>query len=132
MTMTILKLFGFAVLSCLIAAVLRAYKKELCIPFVLGAGAILLLCALETLMNVFGDVKAAFDRFGVNTAYMQIALKIIVIAYLIQFASSMCRDAGESALAGKVELAGRVLIFTAAAPVILGILDLVTELISAL
>ncbi len=124
--MTIIKLFGVSVIGCVIAVMLRAYKPELCIPFVLTVGTVLLVSALEMLTGVFGDINAAFEGFGIDSSYMRIAIKVIVIAYLIQFASSMCRDAGESALAGKVELAGRVLVFSAAAPVILGILDLLT------
>lgn len=130
--MTILKLFGFAVLSCLIAVVLRAYKQELCIPFILSAGVILLLCAIESLNGVFLTIRDAFTRFGIENSYLQIAVKIIVIAYLVQFASNMCKDAGEGALAGKVEMTGRVLIFSAAAPVILGILEVLSRFMKAL
>jgi len=123
--MTVLKLFGFAALCCAAAAILRAYKPELCAPFVLAAGTILFLSAMELLTDVFATLKEAFARFGVEMAYVGVALKIIVIAYLVQFASGMCRDAGESALSAKVEMAGRMLILSASAPVILGILDLV-------
>ncbi len=49
------------------------------------------------------------------------------IAYLAQLASQTCMDAGESALAAKVELGGRIMILALAAPVAFKILDLAIE-----
>ena len=52
---------------------------------------------------------------------------MIGVAYLIQFASNICKDAGENALSGKVELVGRVLILSVSVPVILDILDILAR-----
>ena len=57
-------------------------------------------------------------------------LKVIGTAYLAQFAADLCRDAGESAVAGKVELAGRVLILALCLPVLMSILEMVGSILS--
>ena len=61
--------------------------------------------------------------------YFSIVLKVIGIAYLTQFGSQLCADAGESAIAAKIELAGKVLMMTAAAPVLTGLLEMVMGLV---
>ncbi|MDO5110914.1 MAG: SpoIIIAC/SpoIIIAD family protein [Clostridia bacterium] len=125
--MTVVKLLGIALLACVAAVILRAYKQELVVPFVVAAGGVLLLSALETLTGIFSTLRTAFERYGIDVRYMGVAIKVIGIAYLIQFASNICKDAGESALSGKVELVGRVLILSVSVPVILDILDILSR-----
>ncbi len=125
--MTVVKLLGIALLSCAAAVILRAYKPELVIPFVIAAGCVLLLSAMEALTGIFSALRAILDRFGIDTRYMEVAVKVIGVAYLVQFASNICKDAGESALSGRVEMAGRVLILSVSVPVILDILDMLAR-----
>ncbi|MDD4076001.1 MAG: SpoIIIAC/SpoIIIAD family protein [Eubacteriales bacterium] len=125
--MTVVKLLGVALLSCAAAVILRAYKPELVIPFVIAAGCVLLLSVLEALTGIFSDLRAALARYGIDARYMGVAIRVIGIAYLIQFASNICKDAGENALSGKVEMVGRVLILSVSIPVILDILDILAR-----
>ena len=55
-------------------------------------------------------------------------LKITGIAYLSQFGMQICADAGEGAIAAKIELAGKILIMTVSAPILLAVLDVVMGL----
>ena len=114
-------------MACCMAAMIRVYKPEIMIPFLLAAGAVLLLSVMEELTGAFTEVREAFTHYGLNTAYIAVAIKVIAIAYLVQFGANMCRDANESALAGKVEMAGRVLILSSAVPVILGIMEILGD-----
>ena len=130
--MELMKLLAFSALSCCMAAILRAYKPEIMVPFVLAAGTVLLLSVLDALTHSFAVLKTAFQSYGLNTGYVGIAVKVIAIAYMVQFAANMCRDVNESALAGKVEMAGRVLILSSAVPVVLSILETLGEFTKAL
>ena len=58
-----------------------------------------------------------------------VVLKVIGIAYLTQFGAQLCADAGEGTVAAKIELAGKILMMTAAAPVLIGLLELVMGLV---
>ena len=48
---------------------------------------------------------------------------MIGIAYLAEFASGICKDAGYSFLAGQIELAGKLTILTISLPVMLAVFD---------
>ena len=50
-------------------------------------------------------------------------LRIVGITYLAEFAADLCRDAGFSAVAGQVELAGKLTIMAVSLPVIIGLLE---------
>ena len=52
-----------------------------------------------------------------------------VTGILTQFGAQLCADAGEGTVAAKSELAGKILMMTAAAPVLIGLLELVMGLV---
>ena len=72
------------------------------------------------------------NRVGLESQYLHMVIKIIGVAYLSQFASELCRDAGEGSMASKIELAGKVMILTLSMPVIYRLLDLVSDIINFL
>ena len=53
---------------------------------------------------------------GVSGEYTIILIKTLGTCFLAQFAADACRDAGESSLASKVELAGKVAVILMALP----------------
>jgi len=56
-------------------------------------------------------------------------LKIVGIAYIGDFGAQVCRDAGESAIASKVEFAAKVLVLIVALPIVVGLLETITRLL---
>ena len=53
--------------------------------------------------------------------------KIICVAYICEFASGICRDAGESAVASKVETGGKLIIVYLSMPIITSLIDLLAN-----
>ncbi len=54
---------------------------------------------------------------------------MLAVAYIADFTALICKDAGESAIAGKVELAGKVMIFYLAMPVMVAVLELINRML---
>jgi stage III sporulation protein AD len=65
----------------------------------------------------------------VDQGFLTTVLKIIGIAYIVEFAAQVARDAQEGALAGKIELAGKVGIVILALPVISGVVESLVHLL---
>ena len=63
----------------------------------------------------------------VKEAYLKILLKIVGIAYIADFAASICRDAGYSAVAGQIELTGKISVLTVSTPIVLALLNTISE-----
>ena len=81
---------------------------------------------ISVVMQIFYDIG---DKTGIGDAQIGIILKIIGIAYIAEFASQICIDAGESAVASKIELGGKVMILITSMPVIIAMVDLVEKLL---
>ena len=61
--------------------------------------------------------------------YIGIVLKILAIAYLSTFCSEICKDAGATSIASKVEFAGKILILALAIPILMAVLNSILQIL---
>ena len=114
--MNIYQIIAVAVLGTVLAMTIRPFRPEMALVVGICTGVIVLFDALAELSGVMDALKGLADRYGIESGYIGVLLKIIGIAYAAQFGAQVCADAGENAIAGKVELCGRILILAAAMP----------------
>ena len=76
----------------------------------------ILVAVVGNIAEIKGVVDEMLAGYGLDALQVKVIFKVIGIAYIAQFAADACRDAGEGAIASKVELAGRVLIVATAMP----------------
>ena len=69
------------------------------------------------------------EMAGGEAAYIGLTIRVIGVAYMTELGASVCNDAGESAIATKIDLAGRVIILVMAMPIIVDILRVVMGLL---
>ena len=77
------------------------------------------------LSSVFEMINSIGSYFSEQKEYFRILLKIIGITYLADFASNICKDAGYSAIAGQIEIFGKISILAISSPIILALLEAV-------
>lgn len=127
--MEIVPVLGVAVASTLLILLLRQDQPELGLLISLAVGALIFLFAVTRLGSVISVLQSLAQRTGVNPQYFTLILKIIAIAYISEFGCQICRDADQEALAGTVELAGRVIILTLSVPILVTVFDLALKLL---
>ena len=113
---------------CLIAAVpivlLKQYKAEYALLCALAACAVIVIMLSAELTKSIQHLYAICEQSENVAGYFKTALKALGIAYITSFVADMCRDFGQTALASKAELAGKLAIFTLAIPLLQTLLDL--------
>lgn len=102
--MDIVKIIGIAFVALIVIILLRQYKPEFAIYASILAGAIILFMSLGKLSGIIDLLTTLSNKTSVNGEFLGILLKITGIAFLTEFAVSVCKDAGESAIASKVDL----------------------------
>ncbi|MBQ3573357.1 MAG: stage III sporulation protein AD [Clostridia bacterium] len=128
--MLIFKIVGIGVTGALLSLLLKQYKPEIAIAVpILAAAFIITMCApyLKSVLAMFEDIA---NGAGIELSHMRIVIKITGTAYICQFAADICKDAGENAIAGKIELGGKIVIITLSVPVIYNLLELVNNIIN--
>ena len=90
----------------------------------------ILLSVLGSASAVIETVRQIVAVSGISTGYLAIMLKVIGICLLTEFTANTCRDAGSSALAANVTLAGKLLVTVTALPLYVDILNAVTAMVA--
>ena len=127
--MDIFKVVGIGLTAALFAVLLKNQRAELSMLLSLGATSVIffmIMPYIRTVTEMFRDIS---DQIGIDVKYIDIVLRVIGIAYLAQLGAELCRDAGETAIASKIELAGKVIILALSMPVMYKLLDVVNTII---
>lgn len=114
--MNIIAIAGLVLCAAVVAAMLRRYHQEYAVLISIAAGIVILTAILANIAPAVRQINTLLSSAGIPTDYAVILLKTLGICFLAQFAADSCRDAGESALASKMELAGKITIVILALP----------------
>jgi len=125
-----LPLLALAIITAILAVFLKESRMPaLAVVITLVAGIIILVALIPKLVQAVEVFSQLADRVNLNSMYLSTILKIIAITYIAEFGGQICRDAGQGALATKVELAAKVVIMMLAIPIMAAILDAVVKLL---
>lgn len=127
--MEIVKIVGLGLLAGMLISLLRQQKPELAMQLSLAAGVMLFLLMVAKVMRVVEVMQTLSARASLEQAHMDTVLKIIGIAYVADFGAQVLADAGEKAVASKVEMAGKIIIMLLAVPIILTVLESILKLL---
>lgn len=128
--MEILKIVALALTGVLLAALMKNINKEFAIYIVLATVIILFLSIIDRLADIFKFIEDIYDSITYGRTFFPIILKVLAVAYITDFTSQLCKDAGEGSIASKVELAGKVVIFYLAIPILTAIMELIGSLLT--
>ena len=127
--MEIVKIVGLGLVAGSLAILLRQQRPVTATLLSLAAGALILFLVLDRVSGIVDVLQDLAIRANVDGLYMCIVLKVIGVAFLAEFGAQVLRDAGESAIAAKVELAGKIIILVLAIPIIAAILETLTSML---
>ena len=127
--MDITKVIALGLIGTIFSVLLKKENPQIALLTAAVTGILIFLMLCSPLGELISLLKQTAEQAGVGEGYFSIVLKVIGIAYLTQFGAQLCADAGESAVAAKIELAGKVLMMAAAAPVLTGLLETVIGLV---
>lgn len=127
--MEILKIVALALTGVLLAALMKSVNKEISIYIVLATVIILFMTVIDRLTDIFRFLESIYDNVTYGKVFFPVILKVLAVAYITDFTAQLCKDAGESTIGAKVELAGKVIIFYLAMPILTAILELIGSLL---
>jgi stage III sporulation protein AD len=107
---------------------LKVGKPEFSMAVSLSACVLILLFAGGTLTTVVGDLKELFSYITLPEGYLKILFKILGVAYLAEFGSTLCKDAGQSAISGQIELVGKLTILAISMPVVTSLFEIISRM----
>ena len=125
----VIKIIGIGLLALIIIVILKQYKPEFAIYVSMIAGVLILVLAIPKLTGIINLLQSLANKTYINKSFLSILLKITGIAFITEFAVSICSDAGEKAIASKIEIGSKVIIIAMSLPIITSLLELVIEIL---
>lgn len=127
--MEIIHIIGLGFVVTLLILIIKQQRPEMAVQLSIALATIIFLIILGKINVVLNLFRELADKANISQMYLNTILKIIGIAYVTEFGAQVCRDAGEGAVAGKIEFAGKVMIMVMAIPIIALVLDTIVRLI---
>ncbi len=124
----IVQVTALCVVGALLALVVKRGSPESALLLALAATVLVLAFLLEGLRELTAFLEELGERSGVPAALFVPLYKTVGISLVVRVGGSLCRDAGETALAAVVETAGAVCALLAALPLLRSVLSLLVEL----
>ena len=128
--MNIFAVIGAGIAAAAISVILRQYNKEYGLYIGLAASVIVFLYVLGCMSPVFSLIENLVEISGTCSEYIGILIKSLAICYITQLASDCCKDCGETAIASRIDFAGKIALLLVSVPLFEAILGIVKDLIS--
>lgn len=127
--MDIIKIIGIGLIALIIIVIVKQYRPEFVIYVSLMAGTLILMLIMEKMGAIIDLLTNLSNKTAINNEFLILLIKITGIAFLTEFAVSICKDTGETAVASKVEVGGKVIIVSMSIPIIASLLETILKIL---
>lgn len=127
--MEIFKIVGLGIVSTVLIVVLKNIRPEFALYISLVTGVVIFSMIIGELSYVIQTLSLLARKANLEFTYFSTILKIIGMAYVVEFGAQISRDAGEDSIAMKIELGGKILIMVLAIPILLALMDLILKIL---
>lgn len=129
-TQVLITAVGVLLCGAVLATMLRAQRPELAVSLSLIAGVLVLGLVLGQMAPFVRSLQGMLAVGGLPSDSLTLVLKGAGICLLTRLTADTCRDVGESALAGKAELTGRMLLLLLSVPLFERVLTLIVGVVN--
>lgn len=125
----LIKVLILGIIVSMLVVFLKQVKPEFALLCLVVGSIIIIVFIVNHLTKIFSFFEHVVEKTGINHSLFVSMLKIVGLGYLVEFSASVCRDSGNSSIADKVVLAGKIMIFVVSMPIISNLFEMILELI---
>lgn len=122
------KIIGTAIVGGIMAITVRKYNETFGMITALAVGVFIFVSLLDLMNGIIYEINVLIQGTGIQNDYIKAVVKVLGITYITQFGADMLRDSGESAIASRCELAGKIFILYLTMPIISEFLHMCIEI----
>lgn len=118
-----------ALVGMTLAIVVDGMRRDISIWITIVSGIIIFFFGISKFQYIVDMFHDLTNYIGIQEKYIAIILKMIGIAYLSEFTASICKDAGQNAIAGQVDFFGKMSMILVSLPVLQSLVETIRELL---
>lgn len=125
--MDAIKIAMIGICGVLLAGILKQAGSQLYVVLGLAVSVVIIFYITARLSVIISQVEHIRQYVAFESEYISIIFRVIGITYVTQFAADICRDSGNSAIAGQIELFCKVTVAAISMPLVLALFETVTS-----
>ncbi|MCL2253557.1 MAG: stage III sporulation AC/AD family protein [Lachnospiraceae bacterium] len=126
--MDIIKIGMLGIIGVFFALQFKSEKPEYSFYIIIAIGAVVFALAASRLSDIIGNFTVITNYIDNGSMYFGVLLRVIGITYICEFSQAICRDAGYLALAGQIEIFGKISVMVAGMPILMAIIDNIMQI----
>ncbi len=119
----IVKVGFLGIAGVLLAVQLRGSKPEYATYIGLAVSIIIFCFSMRQMQTISGQFMRIRSYLSGSEEYLSILFRVIAITYICEFSSDICRDAGYQAVAGQIEVLGKLVVMFAGLPILFAVIE---------
>lgn len=127
--MNIIAFVGAGIIGTVLSVVLKQYKPEFSMYITLITGMLMLGAAVSAVKPALDMISSYMEIADPDSEYAEILIKTLAVCYLTQMAGDSCSDAGETSIAAKIALAGKIAVVLIALPLFEKLMEVIKQLL---
>ena len=131
MNIEFIQVASAAVIVMLLSVTLKDIKREYAVILSVIGAILLMTWGIGQINPVIQKISELTERSGIDEQCSEALFKSLGISVITRLSYDVCCDAGETAIASKVDFCGRISLLLIAIPLFERLLDLAGEIILA-
>lgn len=123
-----LKIAILSVLTVFFNLVLKRKNAEYSFAVSLSVCSVIMLLSVGMLKSVTDFIYEAASGINIDKSFIEVVIKTLIIGYISGFCAQSAKDAGEGALAGRIEVFGKICCILLALPMLKYLTEILTGL----
>lgn len=123
--MNMMKIGILGIVGALIGIQFKSQKQEYSLYIGFAVSLVIFSYGIQCLESALNTVFEVKKLLGSSASYIGVLVKITGITYICEFCASICKEAGFSAVAGQIEIAGKISVLLAGFPILLALIETV-------
>lgn len=125
-----LKIGILGIAGILTAIFMKEVKPSFAVWISMTTCLLIFFYAVNKISFLTDTIQSLQEYVQLKESYLATLLKLVGITYVADFASNLCKDAGYGAIAGQIEFFGKISILTISAPIVLALLETISEFLA--
>ena len=119
----IFRIIVIALIGIVLAMFLKFQKPEYSVFLSLCIAILILFCVLGLFTSAKEQLESLYSYLSGDSNYYGLLFKMLGVAYLTEFCSGICKDAGYQSIGAQVEIFGKLTILLAGLPILMTLIE---------
>ena len=121
--MNMMKIGILGIVGALIGIQFKSQKQEYSMYIGFAVCIVIFSYGVQCLESVLNTIFEWKELLGASASYIGVLIKIAGITYICEFCASICKEAGFPAVAGQIEIAGKLSVLLSGMPILLALIE---------